>query len=603
MVFSVDYEKPGFNCSQRKDMTKLTQVTHNVDFCVVGGGMSGLCAAIAAARNGVKVALMHDRPVLGGNASSECRVHICGADRHNSIKNMRETGILEELRMENLYRNPNRNFSIWDTILYDKILSEPNIIPLLNCSCLNAEMYGETIRAVTGWQLTTQTYQRVNARIFADCSGDAILAPLTGADHRMGREARAEYNESIAPLEADAKTMGMTCLFQSREYKIAQPFEPPQWAHRYDSCDELPYGPSGHLWWQMGYWWVELGGEHDSIHDAEALRDELLKITFGVWDHIKNRCPGRDAAQNWALDWIQFLPAKRESRRYIGEHVLSQNDIEAGEEFEDVVAYGGWSMDDHHPAGFGAVKLGSPATVFHPAPSPYGIPYRCLYSRNISNLMFAGRDASCTHAAMSSTRVMGTGCSMGQAVGAAAALAVAKELSPSGMKEHTQELQQTLIYDDAYLPGLRQIFSEHIISSTLTSSRGNSEPVRNGMNRPVGEKANCWACRPGDWIAYEFQTATKFTNVTVILDSGLDRNVALSYHQKDEQLTSPPDVMPKVFRIEGLRGDEWQELFRVDRNHHRFCRFPLTPNLNGVRFLLDETWGSETSRIYAFYVD
>lgn len=579
------------------------ETTHNVDFCVVGGGMAGLCAAIAAARHGATVVLMHDRPVFGGNASSECRVHICGADRHNGNKNLRETGILEELRMENLYRNPNRNFSIWDTILYEKVMAEPGITPLLNCSCLKAAMDGDVIRTVTGWQLTTQTYHRVSARIFADCSGDAVLAPLTGADVRMGREARKEYDESIAPPEADARTMGMTCLFQSKAYAAPQPFEPPPWAHHYDACDALPYGPRGHRWWQMGYWWVELGGEADSIHDTEALRDELLKITYGVWDHIKNRCPDREAAQNWALDWIQFLPAKRESRRYIGEHVLTQNDIERGGPFDDILAYGGWSMDDHHPAGFNAVTVGAPATIFHGAPSPYGIPYRSLFSRNIANLMFAGRDASCTHAAMSSTRVMGTGCSMGQATGTAAALALAKGLTPAEMKPQITDLQQTLIRDDAYLPNVVQRFSDTVTEAVLSASYQDPEPVRNGINRPVGDASNGWVCRPGDWIAYQFATPTTLTRLTVILDSGLDQNVALSYHQADNQLTSPPDVMPRTFRIEGLAGKEWKELIRVERNHQRFCRFPIELSLRGVRFVLEETWGAERSRVYAFYVE
>jgi hypothetical protein len=397
--------------------------------------------------------------------------------------------------------------------------------------------------------------------------------------------------------------MGMTCLFQSREYNTAQPFEPPQWAYRYESCDALPYGPTGHNWWQMGYWWVELGGEHDSIHDTEALRDELLKIAYGVWDHIKNRCPNRTQSRNWALDWVQFLPAKRESRRYAGEHVLTQNDIEGRGAFEDVVVYGGWSMDDHHPAGFHAARIGAPATIFHHAPSPYGIPYRSLYSRNVTNLMFAGRDASCTHAAMSSTRVMGTGCSMGQAAGTAAALAVAKGILPAGMKVHTRELQQALIRDDAYLPGVRQKFTEPLTRVSLTASQGDPEPVRNGINRPVGGDANCWTCRPGDWIAYRFVAPQTCSAVTVILDSGLDQNVALSYHQNDNQLTSPPNVMPKAFRMEVMIGDQWHELFRTDRNHQRFCRFALPAALGGVRFLLDETWGAETSRVYAFYVD
>ena len=584
-------------------MPEFGQISHEVDFCVVGGGMAGLCAAIAAARHGATVVLMHDRPVPGGNASSECRVHICGADRHNQIKNMRETGILEEIRMGNLIRNPNRNFSIWDTLLYEKIISEPNIIPLLNCSCLNAEMDGDAIRSVTGWQLTTQTYHTVCARIFADCSGDAVLAPLTGADHRIGREARDEYGESIAPLAADSRTMGMTCLFQSREYDAPQSFEAPPCAYRFESCDELPYGSRGHRWWEMGYWWVELGGDQDSIHDAERIRDELLEIAFGVWDHIKNRCPNRQEAQNWALEWIQFLPAKRESRRYLGAHILTQNDIEAEGKFEDVVAYGGWSMDDHHPAGFGAVRVGAPATMFHPAPSPYGIPYRCLYSRNIDNLMFAGRDASCTHAAMSSTRVMGTGCSMGQAVGTGAALAVAKGIRPSGITSYISELQQALLQDDVYLPGVSQAFSEVTRNARLEASRDNPEPVRDGINRPVADDEHAWTCQRGDWIAYRFDKTVRIRRATVILDSALDRNVALSYHQKDDQLTSPPEVMPRAFRIEGLIDSEWQEVARVDQNHQRLRPFTVDREFDGIRFVLEETWGAEETRLYAFYVD
>lgn len=592
-----------FATIQGYDKMSFREMLHEVDFCVIGGGMAGLCAALTAARRGAIVVLMHDRPVLGGNASSECRVHICGADRHNSIKNMRETGILEELRMENLYRNPNRNYSIWDIVLYEKVLAEPNITLLLNCSCLDASMDGHTIYSATGWQLTTQTLHKVKAWIFADCSGDGILAPLTGADYRMGREARHEYGESIAPDEADTRTMGMTCLFQAREYDTAQLYEPPTGAHRFDKCDDLPYAAKGHLWWRMGYWWVELGGEHHSIHDTEQLRDELLKIAFGVWDHIKNRCSRREEAKNWALEWVQFLPAKRESRRYIGEHVLTQNDIESEGHFEDIVSYGGWSMDDHHPAGFNAVKIGASATVFHPAPSPYGIPYRSLYSRNVHNLMFAGRDASCTHAAMSSARVIGTGCSMGQAVGTAASLATRKHILPVAMKEHIIELQQTLIQDDAYLPWEKQVFSDITSTARLEVSNGDPEPVRDGINRPVKDNQHCWFCQKDDWIAYTFTETTNVKWVTLVLDSGLDQNVALSYLQKDDQLIAPPDVMPQSFRIDGMIAKQWQELIRVDRNYQRLCRFQIEGKLDGVRFLLKKTWGAAESRIYAFYLE
>ena len=336
----------------------------------------------------------------------------------------------------------------------------------------------------------------------------------------------------------------------------------------------------------MGYWWVELGGEQNCI-----------------WDHIKNRCSNRDCAAKWALEWIQFLPAKRESRRYIGAHVLTQNDVEAKGPFKDIVAYGGWPMDDHHPGGFEAVKIGAPATIYHEAPSPYGIPYRCLYSRNVSNLMFAGRDASCSHAAMSSTRVMGTGCSMGQAVGTAAALAAVKRIPPATVNEHIHELQQALIRDDAYLPGVAQEFSAIIAQARLTASCGDPELVRNGLSRPVGDDDNCWTCKAGDWIAYEFQNPIEINRVTIILDSGLDQNVAMSYHQQDNQRTSPPSVMPKAFAVEVLTGDQWEKLAHVDRNHQRFCRFPVKRIVRGVRVVLEETWGSEQSRLYAFYME
>ena len=581
--------------------TPFRQVTHQVDFCVVGGGMAGLCAAVAAARHGARVVLMQDRPVLGGNASSETRVHIGGADRANSRPYLRETGVLEELRLENLRRNPNRSFAVWDTILYEKARYEPNITLLLNCSCLDAEMDGGTIAGATGWQLTTQTYHRVRARLFADCSGDAVLAPLTGAEFRIGREARSEYGESIAPEAADNRTMGMSILFQTRQYDRAQPFEPPAWACRFDNEDELPYGAKGHRWWEMGYWWIELGGEHDSIHDTELLRDELLKIAYGVWDHIKNR--GHHGAENWALEWLQFLPAKRESRRYVGDHVLTQLDVEAEGRFDDLVAYGGWTMDDHHPAGFRAAKLGAPATIFHPAPSPYGIPYRALYSRNVENLMFAGRVASCTHAAMSSTRVMGTACSMGQAVGTAAAMAVRSGLTPRQVTARVKELQQLLLRDDCYLPWVRQEFSPLTQNAKLLASQGDGGPVRDGVNRPVGGEMHCWPWRVGDSIAYQFERPQPVRQVTLILDSALDKNIQMSHHGNYQQLTSPPAPMPKALRMDTLSDGKWVAREELKDNHQRLVRLPVGNRVSGIRITLEETWGAPTSNVYAFYVD
>jgi hypothetical protein len=583
--------------------TPFPLIQHKVDFCVIGGGMAGLTAAIAAARHGASVLLMQDRPVLGGNASSEIRVHICGADRHNQIPNLRETGILEEIRLENLRRNPNRNFSIWDTILYEKMMAEPNISLLLNCTCQEAVMDGELIESVTGWQMTTQTYHIVEAQIFADCSGDAILAPLTGAAFRMGREARAEFGESIAPEEADERTMGMTCLFQSRQYDTPQPFTAPAWAYTYDDCEELPFGAGGHRWWEMGYWWIELGGEHHSIQDTEKLRDELLKIVYGIWDHLKNRCQQRADTANYALEWVQFLPGKRESRRYEGAHILSQVDIEAEGRFDDLVAYGGWTMDDHHPAGFNTVQIGAPATIWHEGPSPFGIPYRALFSRNVPNLMFAGRNISATHAAMSSTRLMGTASSMGQAVGTAVSIAIRKKVLPDGVLDHIDELQQTLLADDAYLPWITKRYTDLTAESRLVASQGDPEPLRDGFHRSVGEKPHCWVAQPADWAAYHFPTLAKVEAITLILDSALDQNIAMSYHQKDDQLTSIPVEMPRDFDIEGLVEGEWQVLTQVRDNYQRLARISIGRTVMGLRFVLKHTWGGDSTRIFAFYMD
>jgi hypothetical protein len=579
------------------------EMKHEVDLCVVGGGMAGLAAALAAARHGAKTVLMHDRPVLGGNASSECRVHVTGADRGGGIPHVRETGIVEELRLDNIRRNPNKCFSIWDTVLHEKTMAEDNLTLLLNCSCCGADMEGDRIASVSGWQLTTQTRHVVHAACFADCSGDAVLAPPTGAEVRVGREARAEFGESHAPEQADRRTMGMTCMFQSRPYDTPQPFEPPAWAHRFDSCDDLPYGANGHRWWEQGYWWIEMGGEYDSIHDTEMLRDELLKITYGVWDHIKNRCQHRDRAQNWALEWVQFLPAKRESRRYVGDHMLSQGDVESEGRFDDVAAYGGWPMDDHHPAGFWSVKVPAPATIFYDTPSPFGIPYRCLYSRNVPNLMFAGRNASCTHAAMSATRVMATCAVMGQAVGTAAAMALRLGTDPRGITPRIRELQQLLLRDDAYLPGVPQAFSGLTTGAELRASRGDPSPVRDGIARQVGDQPHAWTHAPGDWAAYAFGKPCRVRDVTLVFDSALERDIQMHVGHSEKWPFAVPEVMPRIFRVEGLSGGTWGPVARVDDNHQRLVRVGVGRELEGIRYTLEKTWGAPETRLYAFYAE
>ncbi len=604
----------------RPENSPFRKVTRQADFCVVGGGMAGICAAVAAARHGAKVVLMQDRPVLGGNASGEVGVHILGADRNGFIPYARETGILEELLLENLHRNPQASLQYWDLVVYNVVRHTPNLTLLLNCSCLDAAMDGKHIASITGWQLSTQTWQTVEAKIFADCSGDAILASLAGAETRMGREAAGEFGESFAPAAADDKTMGMSYIYYAREHEQEMPYVPFGWERRFDSCDELPWGAGNHAGLGCSPWWCEMGGEHHSIHDSEHLRDELFKHNLGLWNHIKNgNCEHRERAKNWALERINFVPGRRESYRYVGLHMLSQNEIATGGHFDDAVCHGGWTMDDHHPGGCDSFRTyGQPPTIHHPAPSPYGIPYRCLVAKDIDNLMFAGRVASCTHVAMSSTRVMGTCGVMGQALGTAAAMACEKRISPAGVLDHIGELQQQLLADDVFIPGLPLQMNELTRSARLEASQGDPEPVRDGINRPTSDDPflwqrkpawsrateeelaafdmHSWQASPGDWLAYHFDTSRPIDSVTLILDSNLERG----FKHPGTRQALPPN-MPTSFRLELKTNGQWQPFHHVADNTQRQTTIPINQAAEGLRLRIEAIRKASTTQVYGLY--
>lgn len=239
------------------------------------------------------------------------------------------------------------------------------------------------------------------------------------------------------------------------------------------------------------FYWIELGGEQDSIHDTEEIRDELLKIAFGVWDHIKNR--GDHGADNWELDWIGFLPGKRESRRYVGDYIMTQNDVVEAKIFDDTVAYGGWQIDNHLPGGFNMSGKSENHLQKLRLKEPYGIPYRSLYSKNIDNLMFAGRNISTSHLAFATTRVMATCGVIGQAVGTAVALAVEKDCLPRAVGEYITELQKLLIEDDCFLPKFKREMPELTKKAELTAEYGDPSNLQNGVDRKI------WGNDNGYW--------------------------------------------------------------------------------------------------------
>ena len=574
------------------------------DLCVVGGGMAGMVAAISAAREGIRVVLMHERPVLGGNASSEIRMWICGARGENN----RETGILEEIALENLYRNPTKSYAVWDTVLYDFVHREKNITLLLNCTCMDAETesgefaFGRKVRikSVTGYQMTTQRFYQVSAKYFCDSSGDSILAPLTGAEFRLGREDKNEFGEAIETEEADSMTMGMSCLIQGRETDKEIKYIPPAFSTKLTDKDIENRKPNLYSDYE-NFWYLELGGDRDTIGDTEVLRDELLGLATGTWDYIKNS--GKYEADKWELDFLGFLPGKRESRRMVGEYMVTQRDISDGVVFADEIAYGGWPLDDHFPGGFW--HRGAPNTDFK-TPAPYSLPYRALYSKNVENLYFAGRNISMTHMAMSSIRVMATCALLGEAVGKAAAVATQNFLTPHAVYlKKMDELQSALLNEDCFLPNKHRSISKECRDAELNVS---ADVLRNGCDRAhrlynIEKGKSAYLAKAGEKLTYSFRSM-HIKSAHIVFDSDLNRySLSSSICEREhsmranQRLDSPQMHMPltlcREFALYGECNGELITLLQVTDNRKRAYHVNIDQELDALVLVPLSTWGEK----------
>ena len=562
------------------------------DLCVVGGGLAGISTAITAARLGVKVVLVQERPVFGGNASGEIRMWVCGAG--NLDLAYRETGLSEEINLENFYYNPTKNYNLWNAVLYNKVHSESNITSLMNCTCFDAKSADGVIRSVTAYQMTTQTLYEIEADYFADCSGDSILAPLTGADFAYGREAQNEYGEPMQThTERDGKTMGNSCLLQARKVNKKIPFRAPEWAEKVSveklkSKDVNLYKPG------ENFWYIELGGELDVVADAESINKRLLALCLGVWDTIKNS--GEFDADYFDLEFLGFLGAKRESRRMLGEYVLTANDIMDARAFLDTVAYGGWPLDDHNPKGFD----GEQSNYMIQLHKPYTIPYRCLYSRNIRNLFFAGRNISATHMAMSSARVMGTCSVLGQAVGTAVWIAKKYAISPREVGERMDELQQTLLKADCYLPSVVRRVDALCKGAEII---GGDEVLRNGQDRAIDGESNLAFIKNGQSVTYKLEKSALVKEIKIVFDSDLKReSYDVCYMEKRASMRSNildespimdmPKTLAKVFKvIATLKNGEQKIVIDERENKKRNILIPVAEDVQAISLTVLENWG------------
>lgn len=442
------------NSSNKK--RSLRKINIKTDFVIVGGGLSGVCGAITAARGGIKVTLIQDRPVLGGNASSEVRLWVLGATSHmgNNNRWAREGGVIDEILVENTYRNPEGNPIIFDALLLDKVISEPNITLLLNTSVYDIEKSdGDTITSVSAFCSQNQTEYCIEAPFFCDASGDGIIAFLSGAAFRMGAESKEEFGEKFAPNKEYGELLGHSLYFYSKETSKPVKFVAPTFA--IDVTKEIPKFRSFNAKdFGCRLWWIEYGGRLDTVFDTEIIKHELWKVVYGVWDYIKNSGSFPEA-ENLTLEWVGMIPGKRESRRFEGDYMMTQQDIIEQRRQPDAVAFGGWSVDLHPSDGVFSEIGQSSCNQWH-SKGIYEIPYRSLYSKNINNLFLAGRIISASHVAFASTRVMATSAYTGQAVAVAAILAIKNHVSPREIfeKGYISELQNELIKSGQYIPNV-----------------------------------------------------------------------------------------------------------------------------------------------------
>ncbi|MBQ7369507.1 MAG: FAD-dependent oxidoreductase [Clostridia bacterium] len=470
------------------------------DFVVIGCGLSGMAAAVSSARNGMKVALIGNRPVPGGNASVEIGIDVNGAC-YNSLYSpsvyARETGLIEELKQEIFHRagyEPSLNKSAqYNATMLDFLYDEENLDLYLNTQATDVSVKENRIEYVDCIQLTSERKIRFFASTFADCTGDGFVGAKAGAKFMSGSEGRAEYGENLAPEQPSQITNGCSLLFSTVRTGKEEKFIPPHFAYDITKLDFFKdLGTKNRSFYQskaedggfQGFWWVEYGGHIDCIKDSEKITKELQKLVYGIWDYIKNSGKFEDVWDAKLLS-VGSVLGKRESRRFVGEYVLNQKDILDKKDFEDACYVAGWPMDIH--ADYGIYDDG-PATHWNYVPGMYNAPLSTLYSVNIENLVFAGRNTSCTRVANSSVRVMSTCAVGGQAIGTAVALCKKYGCSLKELRaERVGELQRLLLRNDQTIMGYKE--ECRLKNLKITSSKPKTLENPNKTHTKLLEKA------------------------------------------------------------------------------------------------------------------
>jgi hypothetical protein len=449
--------------------------------------------------------------------------------------------------------------------------------------------------------------------MFCDCTGDSRLGLEAGAEMRSGREGRAEFGESLAPEKPENRTLGSSILFTSRLYHNPMPFTPPAWARKITK-EQLKYRPITS--WEYGYWWIEWGGDREVIADNERIRFELLAIVMGVWDYIKNSGEFPDS-KHWAMDWMGMMSGKRGSRRLVGDYLLKQQDLMQGS-FPDAVAIGGWAMDGHPPEGFDRPDL-PPNTVLRP-PEVYEIPLRSLYSRNISNLLMAGRNISASYVAFTSARVMATCAVEGQAIGTAAAQCLEARLLPRELARDARQiarLRQTLLRADQTIKGLPNqdpldLARSARVTASAESGAAKAALLLDGHVRDIPDKrgdpaeVHHWAAPVGEgrpaWVELRWDRPRRVREVQITFDSGFKRQLTLSSQESQNVnllRAAQPETVKDYTVVARLADGKQRTLATVRNNFQRLNRHRFEPaEVQSVRIEVQATNGDALARIF-----
>lgn len=611
----LNYEPPVSLATFTSERARLSGVSEkpvaggSFDVVVVGAGTAGCCAAIAAARQGAKTLLISDRPVVGGNASIELGVGMQGAAQFHEFA--RESGIVEEAGRLCAARNKQ---GFMTRPFADLIAAEPNLTLVENSFLEGVDKAGSTIRSVTVHDTLTGARTVFSGTLFVDTTGDGWLGHHAGAEYRVGREARSEFNESLAPETEDRVTMSGClrapregfdgCLFyRSEKMSSPQPYTAPNWVYELPPFPDFQRGRGyddkmeSHA--KSGIWWLEHRGIVDDLNDPEGARDELLRINFSFWNHMKNNWPAKERIANYRLDYVPFSNAKRETRRLMGDYILNQNDCVSARHFEDVIGHSGWMLDIH--AVDGIFSTSGPFDSHEKIPV-CEIPYRCLYSKNIDNLMMAGRNVSVTHYALGTVRVQGQTSVMGQAAGTAAALAIHHGTSPRGVyQKHIRQLQQTLLKNDQFIPKVGNADAEDlarraVVSASSAAADAAVQNVVNGIARPWPDQSNIWRSAEGEalpqWIELTLEKPMKISMVQCAFDTELNTPLA-------KQRGSCPDGCVRDYRIEVWVSNAWKTVAKEQMNFQRFRRHTFEPVVTDkVRLVAEKVQGGGSACIH-----